>query len=1312
MKDYTGQLIDRFQVVALLQDAAWGSLYKAYDARFARPVALSVLRPSWGEYPLQIARAALRWRHPGAQRVFDALPSNADLPQAVIASEYLPGYDLARLLSDLRGQGQWLLLSEGVAIAAEIAQALSYIHARGVVHSRLSPAAISFRPEPSVELPMQPVITALGYYPPELNDDLAEASIYRPPEAEQYPQATPAGDLYALAVILYELAAGQIPAQSPFPPVSLLHPDAPEALDRVLSKALNPDPQARHADAGALAAALTAIQPRLDGLDSSPSGYRQAVSLSGVYQRSLRDPLWGEWQGSSPSAAPAPVVPAIPLSPPPPALATRPSSQGDMLHLLFPDEGDGQRVESLPIQKNSLFIGRDAENDITLDRPGISRRHARLDFDGREYTITDLDSKNGVYIEETRLAPGAPEPVEPGDNFRVGDVWMRLERAGQGRTTQAFVSPAAAPTRAGRTQMPETVPVFTAANGTPIEPALIRLSPNGAVGLYSEQQALSVSPGSGVNLNLIIFNRAAAADTLTLSIDGLPGEWVSNPPRPMGLPPGGQRELQINFRPPRTSAGRAGRHAFTVRAYSSADPNQAAELRLTLTVTAFSQFFSELLPKTVQSGHIGQVVIHNRGNLPETFKVIFEDSYHELVFDPPEIEVSIPPGKSAQVDYRPAVRRPRWLGGATVHNYKVLVSAQTGQVVSNNAEYVSQGMLPTWAPIVAIMLCIVLACMSLALVRNFTGPGNATQAANNALATAIAEATQIIAQVSTQTAAAGATAAIQTQAAATQTAVFMGQDSDNDGLSDSQEASLGTDPNNPDTDNDGLSDGEEVLVWKTNPLIPDTDNDGLLDGAEVAAGLDPLNPDTDGDGLPDGIDPYPLIPSTSTPVVFKTFTPVAPTSPPPAQLVDLAASITNGRAASNPGDSVTYTILVTNKSSVAIPNAAAVSNLPPNIVNTTWSCTAAPGSVCQTPNGFGNINARLNLAPYGSAQFTLNGTVAPSSLSQLVVTFTVSPPPTMRDILPLDNQASDVDALQAAVSLSIVITDDRDRIQAGQPTSYRLLVLNNSAAGVSGVNVVNANPPEIINPVWTCTATPGSRCSQNSLAGDINQLVDLAPGGGVTFIINGVVRPDAVGTINNTAYIYSPVDPANNNKQAVDTTIIDSILPPPPTATTPAPPPPPTATTPVYPPPPTATTPVYPPPPTATTPAPSGVDLQIVVTAPLTVSMSSVFTYALTITNAGPGVASNLALVNQLPAGVDPISYTLGSPSLGALCIPLGGRVTCALGVLPPGEVMTLTLKVSAPGLPGSFTNVADIRTPETDPDPANNTVETTITVY
>ncbi|MDR1949463.1 MAG: SUMF1/EgtB/PvdO family nonheme iron enzyme [Spirochaetaceae bacterium] len=102
------------------------------------------------------------------------------------------------------------------------------------------------------------------------------------------------------------------------------------------------------------------------------------------------------------------------------------------------------------------------------------------------------------------------------------------------------------------------------------------------------------------------------------------------------------------------------------------------------------------------------------------------------------------------------------------------------------------------------------------------------------------------------------------------------KDSDGDGISDSDEAALGTNPHNPDSDGDGLSDGDEINQWHTDPNDPDTDGDdwddkweighgtnpivkdidsdkdGLPDDYEVIIKTDPYNPDTDGDGYTDG----------------------------------------------------------------------------------------------------------------------------------------------------------------------------------------------------------------------------------------------------------------------------------------------------------------------------------------------------------------------------------------------------------------------------------------------------------------------------
>jgi len=72
------------------------------------------------------------------------------------------------------------------------------------------------------------------------------------------------------------------------------------------------------------------------------------------------------------------------------------------------------------------------------------------------------------------------------------------------------------------------------------------------------------------------------------------------------------------------------------------------------------------------------------------------------------------------------------------------------------------------------------------------------------------------------------------------TAIAAPKDSDDDGLTDEEEAALGTNPNAVDSDSDGLFDREEVKVYGTDPLKADTDGDGYSDGVEVKGGFNPL----------------------------------------------------------------------------------------------------------------------------------------------------------------------------------------------------------------------------------------------------------------------------------------------------------------------------------------------------------------------------------------------------------------------------------------------------------------------------------------
>jgi predicted component of type VI protein secretion system len=72
-----------------------------------------------------------------------------------------------------------------------------------------------------------------------------------------------------------------------------------------------------------------------------------------------------------------------------------------------------------PLEKNELFIGRDLTNDVVVNDPEVSRRHARLSLQGTGYVIEDLASTNGTSVNNQRLM--GPHLLRPGEVVTLGE---------------------------------------------------------------------------------------------------------------------------------------------------------------------------------------------------------------------------------------------------------------------------------------------------------------------------------------------------------------------------------------------------------------------------------------------------------------------------------------------------------------------------------------------------------------------------------------------------------------------------------------------------------------------------------------------------------------------------------------------------------------------------------------------------------------------------------------------------------------------------------------------------------------------------
>jgi len=90
--------------------------------------------------------------------------------------------------------------------------------------------------------------------------------------------------------------------------------------------------------------------------------------------------------------------------------------------------------KSFPLSEGENVLGRDEGLAVTLDWPGVSRRHARIVVTGVRAVLEDLGSKNGTFLAEKRLTD--PVPLASGDTFRLGRLLLMFHVPAAGHSTR------------------------------------------------------------------------------------------------------------------------------------------------------------------------------------------------------------------------------------------------------------------------------------------------------------------------------------------------------------------------------------------------------------------------------------------------------------------------------------------------------------------------------------------------------------------------------------------------------------------------------------------------------------------------------------------------------------------------------------------------------------------------------------------------------------------------------------------------------------------------------------------------------------
>jgi serine/threonine-protein kinase len=339
-----GTLSGRYEIGDRLGSGGMSNVYRATDRTLERTVAVKILAEHLSDDERFVARfrrealAVAKLIHPNIVQVYD---TGVDEGRHYIVMEYVEGRSGAQIL-----QRQGPLDPDTAAEAGiQACAGLDYAHRRGIIHRDVKPGNLMVIGGPVGGGPMTVKLTDFGIARAIEQTRITQVgsvvgtAAYLAPEQVRGEEATPATDVYALGVVLYQFLTGRLPYEGsslaelavrqqnerPLPPTTY-NDDVPEPLGAAVLRALEGDTSRRYASADELAGGL---QLGLQGEDVTlpEDGTGPTRVLGGeTATRRLDQTERTELRPASPSRRPAPRAPQpAPVAPPPapPAPAKR-----------------------------------------------------------------------------------------------------------------------------------------------------------------------------------------------------------------------------------------------------------------------------------------------------------------------------------------------------------------------------------------------------------------------------------------------------------------------------------------------------------------------------------------------------------------------------------------------------------------------------------------------------------------------------------------------------------------------------------------------------------------------------------------------------------------------------------------------------------------------------------------------------------------------------------------------------------------------------------------------------------------------------
>ena len=275
-----GTTIGKYVIVESLGRGGMAEVYLAYQASLERYVAIKLMHTFLADEQdfltrfQREARAMASLNHRNIVGVYDFDVQDGDY---YIVMEYVPGGTLKQRLESLAKEGEKLPLSESTRVALEVADALSYAHGRGMVHRDIKPANIMISEDGHVVLTDFGIAKILSGPSFTATGAMIGTPAYMSPEQGLGQPGDERSDLYALGVLYYQMATGNLPydadtplavimkhVNEPIPPPSATVEGLPVEIQDVIIKALAKDPDERYQSADEFASDLNAAASSSD----------------------------------------------------------------------------------------------------------------------------------------------------------------------------------------------------------------------------------------------------------------------------------------------------------------------------------------------------------------------------------------------------------------------------------------------------------------------------------------------------------------------------------------------------------------------------------------------------------------------------------------------------------------------------------------------------------------------------------------------------------------------------------------------------------------------------------------------------------------------------------------------------------------------------------------------------------------------------------------------------------------------------------------------------------------------------------------